>query len=304
MQRFKSFLMSLSFMAWVTPAAAVQSYYFPDNEKEIAKLPELIVTDWRQSRTVIEQSWISETSLYKAKFDLAKFPMDQLLDANVDHIALLAFENVILINSNVALEKKLAEYVANGDPIAVKAKKDGLLRLWSTEILQKLKPQSAEVLRPLLKPLAESSNWMVRQNIGRIMIKASPDLPSDIVQSLVAAMQKDIDSPTRSFCALAVFLNSENNPENLKKVVTAMMEDHKDIARVLRPYSVIQTFIEQKQNKVFDTPERSIPSALKKSIFYLVRDYSGGSTESVNNAGFVRNLFTRMIKDTQKETQL
>ncbi len=91
MNRIKRFVLPLFFM-WMIPAASLplDSYYFSKNEPkkllELDRLTELNVPDWNQSRTALEQSWLSSDTRGKAKYDISKFPVNPLADANLDHL--------------------------------------------------------------------------------------------------------------------------------------------------------------------------------------------------------------------------
>lgn len=302
MHRLKGFLLSLlslSFMAWLIPAAATEqnSYYFSIDEattNESRVLSKVSVADWNQSRTVLEQSWISEDALRKRVFDISTFPVNQLIDANLDHLEMLAQGNIIFLNSNSALEQPLTDLIVNGHPAF--AKRDNFLRMRAAEILLKLKPQNPVMLKPMMTQLKESKNWILRQYIAKIFIKASPRLDAETVNNLVQVMQNDKDTSVRGLASIAVMLHSEDNLENLKKLVHVLMVDHRDIMHVLHPYYFVLNFIEQRQNSYLETPLRTISPKLKKTLMDLIRDYRIENPEHLNNGSMTRNKLIRSLE--------
>ena len=297
MLRLFNFLISLYVALALTPAAALSedSYYFFGSPSELRHANELEVSDWAQPIDVIKKDWISETNNRPAKFDLKKFPLNQLVDAKLDHLGLLAYNNVVLLNSSHALEK-LVELIVHGDP-SIDKNLHEILRARAILVLYKLKPQQLETIKPLLKVLVEHPHFRMRQVIAGIFVKASPRLDAHTVGVLKSVMKKDADSPTRSLATLAVVLNSENNEENLAEAVTVMMKDQRDIMKMLRPWYVVRTFMEQKKGLIVEAPSRPIEPGLKDKLLNIIKKYPADTDSTFNWANEVKfyMLFDQQI---------
>ena len=273
MKRLKGFFLSVMTMAWMTPAAAVTgSYYFTTQPREQPRLNELELTDWNQSRDVLQDQWVRSEQSRAAKYDISKFPADLIVDPNADRIELLAYENVFLFNSNPLLEKHLSDIIVNGDA-RLNPKLEDWARIKAALILLKLKPQEASLLEPLLKPLGEAQNFIFRQILMRIFIKASPNLSPVIVNHLKKQMKQDSNTCVRSLATLAVILNSENNKANLEAAVKVMIDDHRDIMQSLRPWHLVQDFIKQRFNLLIDTPTAPMPAKLQSELRAVLESY-------------------------------
>ncbi len=294
MQILKGFIGLLLITSWATPAFSADSYYFANEEKRLKLLPELVVTDWKQSRTVLEQSWLSSEERGRGKFDMSKMPIDQLIDPKGDHLDLLSYSNVTLINATPAQEQKLVSFILNGD--SAFAEKVGFVKFKATMVLRKLAPQDVGMIKTLMPILKTSKSWITRQNIAAIFVKASPHLDKETVNELKTIMVKDDNSIVRGFAALAVLLNSEDNMENLKQVANLLLTDQRDIAHILRPWYIVREFLAQKNNRILETPSRRPSGKLIYTISELVvREYA--TKPQLYEAGSVRNAYIRLPEE-------
>ena len=275
----KPLLMSFVMLMWITPVFAVEedSYYFQGDVKQLERLDEVDLSNWLTSR-----------NNRQAKFDLRNLDLKHVLDPRLHTLDLLSYENVFLTHSNVKLEKMLSGWIVNGDPSIDSSLQDAL-KARAALVLFKLKPQELATLRPLLKVLTSDVHFRMRQTIAGIFVKASPRLDTQMVDVLKVVMKNDADSPTRSLATLAVLLNSENNEQNLKDVVQVLMEDHRDIARFLQPWSVVRAFLDQSQNHLLETPSREVTPAFKTKILDLVRDYKMEGQRETNGTRYAKH---------------
>ena len=186
----------------------------------------------------------------------------------------------------------MTDLIVKGHPAF--ANRDNFLRMRAAEVLLKLKPQNPAMLKPMMTQLKESKNWILRQYIAKIFVKASPRLDAETVNNLVQVMQTDKDSAVRSLVSIAVLLHSENNKENLQKLVHVLMTDHREIMHVLHPYYFVLNFIEQRRNPYLEAPSRTISPELKKTLIDLIRVYRIENPEHLNNGGMVRTEFNRL----------
>lgn len=278
MRWLRTILFSFVAAVWLISAVAKEedSYYFQNDQKLIQRLDEITLFEWLSSRT-----------RGQAKFDLTNLSLSHLLDPKLRTLDLLSYENVLLINSNLKLENKLAAWIVHGDPSIDPSLQD-TLRARAALVLYKLKPQKSETLRPLLKVLMESSYFRMRQILAGIFVKASPNLDFQMVDVLKDVMKNDKDSPTRSLATLAVLLNSENNEENLKSAVQVMIEDHQDIMKILQPWFVVRSFLEQSSNHLLETPTRGVSPAFKAKILSLVSNYHREGGVESNQARYAK----------------
>lgn len=288
MRSLKGFFLSLSVMAWLTPAAAEpkESYYFSNQTRTVEMMEEVSVTDWSAPRSEIEKQWLSSRFARPVKYDISKFPLEHLVDAKLDHMDLLSYDNLVLVGSNPAMERKLVALAMQEDPFA---------RAKAIIVLNKMKAQDVAALKPLVQFLKvrKQNEFVLRQFVVNIFTQASPNLDEDIVAVLKEIMRNDENSPVRARAALAVLLNSEHNPEGIQEVVEVMVMDQRDIVRSLHPWAVINDFMKEKNSHMLAAPTRPMSKEFKKQIVSAVENYKSSSDKIQAQANLVRNVFIR-----------